>query len=342
MNRIYWLDATRAFAILLVVFTHAHEQAGISNEMLRSVFYSIDRLGVPLFFMISGGLILPRLSNTKMLYFYKKRIPQFIILLVIYSVITNSFMMYSLGNGVVDSFIFSLKNHNGIYPADYGGAAQMWFMYSIIGMYLIAPFLSKMVTNCSTIEIIYFIIVCILLNQLKTTLPLVGVEWGLLYRLGTDMTGPYLVFFLTGYVIINREKDLIKPLSNKLINTFLLILPITALIYIDTTNGKMNESLHWYSLSIFIYISSVGLLLLIKSVMKKSDNNIVISLSKASFGIYLSHYAFIYISVCIFGKQLNSMGEGPKAISLFYFSLICSYIFSILLSKNRITRYFVQ
>lgn len=76
--------------------------------------------------------------------------------------------------------------------------------------------------------------------------------------------------------------------------------------------------------------------------MKKSDNNIVISLSKASFGIYLSHYAFIYISVCIFGKQLNSMGEGPKAISLFYFSLICSYIFSILLSKNRITRYFVQ
>lgn len=32
MNRIYWLDATRAFAILLVVFTHAHEQAGISNE----------------------------------------------------------------------------------------------------------------------------------------------------------------------------------------------------------------------------------------------------------------------------------------------------------------------
>ncbi|WP_434082058.1 acyltransferase family protein [Escherichia coli] len=67
VKRIFWLDAARAIAIILVVFTHAHERAGIHSEMLRSFFYSIDRLGVPLFFMISGGLILPKEGANKSL-----------------------------------------------------------------------------------------------------------------------------------------------------------------------------------------------------------------------------------------------------------------------------------
>lgn len=36
VKRIFWLDAARAIAIILVVFTHAHERAGIHSEMLRS------------------------------------------------------------------------------------------------------------------------------------------------------------------------------------------------------------------------------------------------------------------------------------------------------------------
>lgn len=60
-QRIYYLDAIRAIAIILVVFTHAHEVAKVGG-IGKIMFYSIDRIGVPLFFMISGGLILPRLA----------------------------------------------------------------------------------------------------------------------------------------------------------------------------------------------------------------------------------------------------------------------------------------
>ncbi|MGV3345330.1 hypothetical protein ACGVWS_06125 [Enterobacteriaceae bacterium LUAb1] len=50
-------------AILLIVFTHGHAQAGIGDPLSAGVFYTIDRLGVPIFFMISGGLILDKIKE---------------------------------------------------------------------------------------------------------------------------------------------------------------------------------------------------------------------------------------------------------------------------------------
>lgn len=66
-QRIFYMDAMRrAIAIILVVFTHAHEQVGINNYLVKSFFYSIDRMGVPLFFMLSGGLVLPKMENVNL------------------------------------------------------------------------------------------------------------------------------------------------------------------------------------------------------------------------------------------------------------------------------------
>lgn len=342
MNRIYWLDATRAIAILLVVFTHAHEQAGISNEMLRSIFYSFDRLGVPLFFMISGGLILPKLSGVSCIQFYKKRIPQFILLLFIYSIATNTIRMVSSGNSFVDAIATASISNNGIYPSDYGGASQLWFLYSIIGMYLISPFLSKVVNNSSTKEVFIFLAVCVILNQFKSSLPLMGFEWGFLYKLGSDMTGPYLSFFIAGYLIINRSNDFISLLNNKLFHVFLFISPIALLTYLDIKTGKLNDYLHWYSSSIFIFISGVGLFLLIKGIFESKSGGLLSPLSISSFGIYLSHYAFIYICKWIFSDKIKTMNEISQVALYFSFALLFSFVFSIVMGRNKKTRYLVQ
>ncbi|HGH4680000.1 TPA: acyltransferase [Enterobacter roggenkampii] len=342
MNRIYWLDATRAIAILLVVFTHAHEQAGISNELLRSLFYSFDRLGVPLFFMISGGLILPKLGKGSTISFYKKRIPQFLILLVVYSIITNSVKMIGDGANLIDAIFTATKMNNGIYPADYGGAAQLWFLYSIIGMYLIAPFLAKIVNNSTTKEISVFLAICVLLNQFKMSLPLIGVDWGFLYKLGSDMTGPYVSFFIAGYLVINRTDDFNNLFKSTTFHYFLFIAPIVILTVIDFFSNKMNEYLHWYSSSIFIFTSGIGLFLVIKGLFEHKSGGVLTGLSLYSFGIYLSHYAFIYICQWIFKSQISEMDELNRTTLYFYFSLIFGFAFSFIMSKFKATRYFVQ
>lgn len=64
-NRILWMDLARFFAIILVVFTHAQEQAN-NNDLTvgsLSIFYSIHRIGVPLFFLLTGSLVLTKLAQ---------------------------------------------------------------------------------------------------------------------------------------------------------------------------------------------------------------------------------------------------------------------------------------
>ncbi len=153
MKRVFWLDLARALAIALVVFTHAHERAGIGNDLLKSVFYSVDRLGVPLFFMISGGLVLPKIVDMDILAFYKRRVPQFLVLLFVWTVVTNLVKHWAEGKDLTQALLLSLTRTNGIFPADTGGATQMWFMYAIITLYLVAPFLARLLARLSKAEI---------------------------------------------------------------------------------------------------------------------------------------------------------------------------------------------
>ncbi|HFZ8994076.1 TPA: acyltransferase family protein, partial [Citrobacter freundii] len=181
-NRIYWLDAARAIAILLVVFTHCHEQAGINDPLRAGIFYTIDRLGVPLFFMISGGLILNKIKDVDIFSFYKKRVVQFIILLVVYSVLTNMVNVFLETGSFGGAIIKSLVDYNGIFNTQdtlgiYGGARQLWFMYTIIELYLIAPFLSKLLYSSSTKNIIIFAAICFIFNQLRSALHASGYNW---------------------------------------------------------------------------------------------------------------------------------------------------------------------
>ena len=73
-NRIMWLDIARAIAIISITFNHAVNRSfniytGQFSEYLqipayltivKAVLYAFSRIGVPLFLMISGTLLLPR------------------------------------------------------------------------------------------------------------------------------------------------------------------------------------------------------------------------------------------------------------------------------------------
>ena len=336
-NRIYWLDVARTIAILFVVFTHVHEQIGVDSYIIQAIFYDIDRLGVPLFFMLSGALVLPKIVNINMWVFYRKRIPQFIFLLFFYSFLTTfiqkAFSNIPIWQSLKESFVFT----NGIYPANTGGAHHLWFMYTIIELYLIAPFLGKLLERLSNREILFFLVISIFLTQFKDSL--IGgfrVEVDFIQRLGSDFLGGYLNFFVIGYLLIYRRINL-----SLLSSLALLLLPILFSLLRELHKSEFIGVFHWYSSSLSILLSSVGLLSLIRIAFENTQKSIFIErISLYSFGIYLSHYVFIYIFKAMIDFSKFSFGE--KLIVLYIPSFVSAYIFTWLLSKNKYTKLFVM
>lgn len=340
VNRVFWVDCARFVAITLVVLTHAHEQSNVNNEFVKSILYCIDRIGVPIFFMLSGGLILPKAHTVPVLSFYRKRLPQFFILLILYSVLTNTVSGFMNGGSLLVSFTSAINNYNGIYPAGYGFAAQMWFMYSIIQLYLVAPFISRLLVNLKTSEILIFLSVCIIFNFIRHTIPALGIDWRMLGRMGNDFTGSYMSYFIAGYLLMNRGVDEWRVMKSKIFNTIVLLAPMAAVVMYDSRAGKIINNLHWYSSSLFLFISSIGAILLIKNVSEGRSNKLISAIGLYSFGIYLVHFVFIGVFKSI--TRLYEMNWAWSTLTLFALTLLFSVIYTHFMFKGKKTKYFVS
>jgi surface polysaccharide O-acyltransferase-like enzyme len=346
-QRVYWLDAARAIAILLVVFTHCHEQAQVTDPLWGGVFYAIDRLGVPVFFMLSGGLILDKIKNIPILDFYKHRVIQFIVVLCVYSILTNTIKLYldsgdffhSVGKSIVSyNAILNPTEVNGVY----GYARQLWYMYAIIQLYLVAPFVSRLVTASSTKHLVVFLILCAVFNQLRMTGEFFGMRWDFLNRLGSDFTGSYVFYFVLGYVLIARNG--LNAIGEKFqwpLSILLIAIPSILLVKADVNAGKLIGEMHWYTASIFILASSIGLMMMLKLMFSKRRIVAMEKLSLCSFGIFLSHYAFIYIAKHL--QQVYSItgDQYENTVMYFAFALTASLIFTLVMLKTKVTRYLV-
>ena len=287
--------------------------------------------------MLSGALVLPKIVNINMWVFYRKRIPQFIFLLFFYSFLTTfiqkAFSNIPIWQSLKESFVFT----NGIYPANTGGAHHLWFMYTIIELYLIAPFLGKLLERLSNREILFFLVISIFLTQFKDSL--IGgfrIEVDFIQRLGSDFLGGYLNFFVIGYLLIYRRINL-----SLLSSLALFLFPILFSLLRELHKSEFIGVFHWYSSSLSILLSSVGLLSLIRIAFENTQKSIFIEgISLYSFGIYLSHYIFIYIFKEIIDFSIFSFWE--RLIVLYIPSFVSAYIFTWLLSKNKYTKLFVM
>ena len=149
MKREIWLDFLRVIACFLVMTVHSTEPFYLGGEgslvltgadaFWVSVFEGLARCCVPLFVIASGYLQLPLRYSTGV--FFRRRAVRILIPLLFWTVV------YALVWGEpVANFKGLLLNFNY-------AAGHLWFVYMLLGLYLIMPLLSPWAATVSKREL---------------------------------------------------------------------------------------------------------------------------------------------------------------------------------------------
>ncbi len=196
--RIAWVDLLRVIAVFQVVLVHLSYPIFYKGDLPPSAwtaanFYdSLSRMGVPLFFMVSGALLLGKREPTGA--FLWRRFVKVGIPALFWSVFYLLWSVEAYRNGSMTPPHIVLSILKTIYLGDV--EIHLWFLYVLAGIYLVTPLLRLLVSVASRRDLGYFL----LLWLLGTSLPeLFKRLTGFSTALEIPMVSGYLGYFLLGY-----------------------------------------------------------------------------------------------------------------------------------------------
>lgn len=311
------LDIARIVAILAVVMVHTSAyfvtrfQSPSVEFAVGNLFDAVSRLGVPLFLMISGALFLDENRKITLKGILFKNALSLGIITVIWAVI------YSL----IDNFLLSsarpVSIKNLVDEIVYGHY-HMWYLYMIIGLYIITPFLQAFVCKKNEKMVLFFIGLCFLVQFVtplinKIVLKYMGVNYiaAFVDKLKLDFFGDYITYYVLGWYIACVG---VKKKSLRCAAYFLGAAAALFIVLYVHFGGGYHDVYSNIGIPVFVYSTSVFLALTnLKIHPSEKTAKTLASFSKLTFGIYIIHStvlefyfkwipyksgALLYLTVC--------------------------------------------
>lgn len=277
-----WIDLVRALSAFLVVLAHV-EYSGSGSSVVRTFYYALTRVAVPLFFMVSGFLLLSR--NEPYLEFFRKRFLKVFIPFIIWSII------YLIWKGeLLDQPLITILKSYFVKIIRGPRENHLWFFYQLFGLYLFTPILRVYVEKASIKDLLYFcgiwFVLTPLANLIQEFTPIqIGFEYGFL----NGYIGYFVFGYLTSRLNFSRSHKLIA-----LAVFFTHLVLTTAAMYLSRYYEIRSQYFEDY-LSFNVVLMSCSLFIALTG-LDVSDliDRITVPLSRASFGIYLVHVIVMF------------------------------------------------
>lgn len=164
-GRKFHLDILRILAIFLVLFNHTaafhHPFSHVPNSLpeFGALVVSIcDKVAVPLFFMISGALLLVREESIGQL--LKKRVWRYVVVIILFQLLQHGYAHFV--HGATFGYREFLR-HCVMGQTCVHGNAAVWFLYAYLAYILLLPLLRIMVKHMTNLHFLYLFAVQILL-----------------------------------------------------------------------------------------------------------------------------------------------------------------------------------
>lgn len=327
MKRVVYLDWLRVIATIAVITIHVSASVVTMNLydhhqsfwLAGNLFESLSRFTVPMFVMISGALLLSSSKDIEYKQFLWKRVNKVFIPLIGWSIIYFIYWWYFRG-----AFDFSIKTFIKAFLKN-GISYHLWFLYMIVGLYLITPLVKIFVKHASRKDIQYFLLLWFYASIIVKWM---NHSFGYSFNVELYYVSNYVGYFILGYYLANYE---ITPRWRKLayIGGLLGVFATFALTYYYTrkAGGQLDE--YWYEyFSPNVLLVSIGLFIFGKyniSRRKERLSPIGNIINETSFGIYLVH---MLILVIFEHNLFQTIGNAMHPI----FSIPCRVIITLIIS----------
>ena len=158
-ERIFYYDALRAFAIIAVIICHVDMFFGPLTSQTQVIaqmtFHDIGRIGVPIFLMISGALLLNR-DYPDLGQFLKKRFARIIYPFIFWIILI-------LGQLYLYHYYPSY-----LWKVFIGEPSITWYFWTLIGIYLFIPVINAFIKEYGEKGIKYFLAIWFITMVLRT------------------------------------------------------------------------------------------------------------------------------------------------------------------------------
>lgn len=172
LNNIIGYDIIRIISTFMVVVIHSNvtfltQNLGSIEWIIVMQSTALCVISVPLFFMISGALLLDCEKPVSIKVLFHKRVYKQFVPFFIWSLI------YTFIRILTQKVSFELSTFTDLFhePAYY----QFWFMYTLLAIYLILPALQSIVCNLNRSQLEYILLIwfifCVFLPLLEKCLP---------------------------------------------------------------------------------------------------------------------------------------------------------------------------
>lgn len=333
-------DLIRIIAIFMVVAIHCHVAPLATNKGTPMWYFvmlmqTICLVAVPLFFMVSGALLLSGEKEASVAELYKKRLPKQAIPFIVWSFI------YVVARVVMGKIPFSAETFIGLFhsPAYY----QFWFMYSLLAIYLLLPVLQTLVNHCDKKKLEYILI---LWTVFSVVVPLIS-RYVPVFRVSgySDLVlcKGYLGYFLLGHYL-NKYAQEVKPLRSGLLYIAgAVVTGVCAVIEFVYYRGNISEYaglVYQDYLAPATVISTIGVFLFLqnrKYKFKQKTSMVITRISSLSIGVYYIHMLVLTaIEYAGFRGSDNLVVLIAKLFATYLVSLILSTVISKIPVLNRL------
>jgi surface polysaccharide O-acyltransferase-like enzyme len=296
------VDIIRTLAIVLVVLLHTSDfpykfinntitGLDVSNWFVTDIYAAFGYLGVPIFVMLTGALLLtPEKADESARVFFKKRFARIGLPLIFWTIAYFAWdFFYNTSNHPsqpITPFNIGQGLLSGSYPI-------MWYLYLLAGLYAVTPILRILVKNIKRRLFTYMLVLWFIGS---TATPFIQTFTKFQFNPDVFIFTNWVGYFMLGIYLLKTK---IRRSRAFLIMLGGLLGAILGDWWVTANYGEANTGFFHHYMSVSAILASLGLLLLLISIsprkleghgkVKSVVKNVIHWISENTLPIYLLH-----------------------------------------------------